>query len=281
MRLLFLAVLLTWSTLLHSSLEDVVIPCEGCRHDAAAWMASSVVGLNLSGYVYVVNFETEDIWRFHVQSDVMGGSSHSKSSPADVDPQVKALFDDWLRVKAVPDSIVIDASESVGVQTVYDFIGTRNQTLIGNNIFDNKSVLLNFPEEVISDSPSFVYWAASTYFSKNKSVEITVEFPDGSKAMYKMDFPKMLDESTVDIDYVAESCVDSDGNSIPEKVKTFENSSGELFIKDLHGANFSRWKARAERLGFELVGNYEDFASSVCSYNCFRFRCKLKCQSAN
>jgi hypothetical protein len=265
--------------LTHADSSDPVVNCPGCTIDEASWEASRVAPINSSINVYVADFHDGELWRFHSSSETKNGKHLAESFPLDLAPEVEELFNAWLLVKDIDDYTEIELPNELGVKSVLDLVGhTYNYTRIANYIFENKSSLLYFPEEVIFNTFSFMSTAASRHYTKSKNIEIGVLFPDSSRALFRMYFPAMLDKSTVRIKYVEGFSEDSDGNKIPDTFDTFAHSDGELYISDINGRNFSVWKDRAERMGFELRGNWQSSDHAQCDYLCDSAICTINCR---
>ncbi len=270
--------LTVWAGLAISDTSDVVISCSKCTLDEAAWRAGQAVRPNREDFVYVANFETEILWRFNVKSTVVDGVSSQDASPVEVDHVVRKSFEDWLRVKQIHDSTQVEIPVKIGVASALDLIRSgRNQWLVAAYLLEIKGELLNFPNELISDSPSFMAFAASEYYTRSKNIEIETMFPDRSTARYKMVFPKKLEETTVDIEYVVESPMDSDGNRMPYSRESLGYSSGELIIAGAKESNFQKWKELVNMFGFEVTGNWDEYAPASCDYKCNSHICKVEC----
>lgn len=149
---------------------------------------------------------------------------------------------------------------------------------MGEYLYEHKSQLFNFPEEVISESFTFMGMAASAYSSNTKQTDIVVKFPDASRATYTIEYPNKHDETNIEISYIAGSAVDSEMNPIPASLERFRGSKGALAFSDIQSLNFTMWLERAGDLGFEITGDWPDSGSVDCRYACDESQtCEVDC----
>ena len=242
-------------------------------------MAASAARPNKDGFIYIADFKSELLWRFHIKAIVQNGTARLESSPAEVSPQANETFSDWLEIKPINEFTTVNIPVDLGISSAFDLLGFgKNQGKIEKFLFDEKAVILDFPEHIISDSFSFVAAAASDFYTATSNIEIKTVFADGSSALFKMTFEKRVSGPTVGFKYIDDSPVDSDGNRIPDSSDISDLRFGELIISDVKGSNFTRWKERLAKLGFTMEGNWDSYGSSSCTYSCLANNvCSFEC----
>ena len=262
-----------------ASADEFVLACRECTQDSASTLAARGALLDKDGFVYIADFNSELIWRFHIKAIVQDGTAKLESFPAEVSPQANEIFSDWLEIKRIKEFTTVNVPIDMGVSSAFDLVGFgKNQGKIEKYLFDEKAAILDFPEHIISDSFSFIAAAASDFYTATSNIEIKTVFADGSSARFKMTFPKRVSGPTVGFNYIDDSPIDSDGNRIPDSSDISDLRYGELIISDVKGSNFIRWKERLAKLGFTMEGNWDSYGSSSCTYSCLANNvCSFEC----
>jgi hypothetical protein len=200
-----------------SNPQDIVVPCTNCTQDIAAWKATHFAPPGEETYVYIADFKTEQLWRFHSMSTISDVGVRQVSILSEVDEGVLKEFQRWLSIKDIDESTQHSLSADTGIQSVYDLVNnSQNQLRVAEYLFENQQQILDFPVEVLSDHFSLMGQAASQYFSQMTDIRIQLAFDDGSHAEYKLVFSPMVDEITVNYKFEPELTTDSHGSQVSQ-----------------------------------------------------------------
>lgn len=269
---------LFWNSNLFAGRADEATICLGCSQEEASSKALERIGPNGAMKIYVTDFRNERLWRFSIQSSSQDGEVTKVSKPSEVEADARALFDAWVKVKYLPAVVSIKAPETIDISSAYELPGYgRAKNLIAAYLRDNIQRILNFPTEVISDEYTQISHGALAFLGATKDCRVEVQFPDGSSAQYKLDFPIFIDETDVRFVLMEQSLADSDGNIIPYARADLESKTGDLVMSRGTLSNLENWISMAERLGFEVVGDWVGADVSACSYHCLYEECDLNC----
>lgn len=275
----FLALILCLSSSnSYAEVTDATTICVSCSHAVASSLAMNRVGPDEKAYIYVADYESENLWRFLVESNSDGGKVVKVSTPAEIEDEVKVIFHNWLKIKELPNEVSIRIPDSASIQSAFELPGNgQKKNYIAKYLLDNIEPFFNFPNEVISDEYTQIAHAAIGYFNVKNDNRVKIIFGDGSTAQYKLDFPLYMDKTDVRFVLIKESLSDSLGNFIPYNIESLRFKEGELSISQDEEINFVLWKSLATSLGFELEGNWSQIDEMSCPFRCSCRKCELDC----
>jgi len=215
-RVILAALLLFFGFTGHAAAQDVkAVPCNGC----SSQQIKSIAKTAGNGDHYYYNLSGGTFVGYYVEKLDTQGNQYIA---VPIQPE-QWMLDEWAAIlvfyRGNGNSLhgpVTASASSVGGGSVnaYDVVGSsQDRNRVSDALANNPRMIFT---SVMSSYGRVIRLA--NVATPDVDLTVTVNFPDGSHAVYKFNW------NTKKWEYVADSAVDSHGNSIPETATDFSNN---------------------------------------------------------
>jgi hypothetical protein len=254
-----------FSAPLAASTEPIIVTCHSCTAKKAKLTASGQVPMTWRAGVYdvyVVDNPGKILRLYRVTAEREGRDGFNYVTAGSPSAEYQTYFNqaisEWNYVsKALKAEIVLDPA--FPIQTAEQVFGNAfNQTVI------SEQININVPTRIGSLFGA-AFQIAGAVFKINVKINLLVQFPDGSTALFELVRLNHLTSGHFFVyEYRKGSALDNEGNRIPDSVASLENYQGTFSTPQ----NWSRFQRRADIYGADFLRGFQNQrlpAHSVCA----------------